>query len=412
MRRVWGGLLWASPGQVDAGLASLATFAAGLFSVRELEPIHLATYALLFSAFQVANQVSMELVFVPSQVLAVDQSLHVRLGMVRHSVAKGSKVAVLAAVLVPLGAFPIFGDLTTSDLATMAGTAAFLAFVSPIQDHMRSMFHISKRSWLAAPMSAIHFLTTAVCLAVGLYTDPLWAPFGALAIGNVASLGFAAVATGRIAPGIFPRPSQIEMFAMGKWLLFTGFARTASSYVARVLLNAIVGITALGHVEAARVVAQPINVLALGLMAQVGPRLTQASSSRHRGEATRWRRRFSLLLAAIALPYALLTATSWPTNPLASITPRAYQATGLTAAMLIAVITTCVLRPLRAELLGIRLQRKIASVSAISSLIEILVVFAGGLLGSFVIPLGIFFGGIAAAVAYSRILNRSYRGLE
>jgi O-antigen/teichoic acid export membrane protein len=274
------------------------------------------------------------------------------------------------------------------------------------------MFHVSKRSWLAATMSAIHFLITAVSLTVGLRTDPLWAPFGALAIGNVASLGFAALATGRIAPGTFPRPSQNEVFALGGWLLFTGFARTSSSYIARVLLNSIVGIAALGHVEAARVVAQPINVLALGLMAQVGPRLTQAGASGHRDDAKRWRRRFFFLLATIALPYALLTAAPWSTNPLASITPRAYEAPGLTAAMLIAVITTCVLRPLRAELLGTRLQRKIAGVSAISSVIEILVVFAGGLVGSFVMPIGVFVGAIAAAVLYNRILNRTYRNLE
>lgn len=412
MRKFWGGLLWASPGQVDAGLASLATFAAGLFSVRELEPVHLAAYALLFSAFQVANQVSTELVFIPSQVLAVDQSSDVRLGMVRHSVPRGSTLAAIAAVLLPLGAFPVFGVLPISDLAAMAITAAFLAFVSPIQDHMRSMFHVSRRSWLAATMSAIHFLMTAVSLTVGLHTDPLWAPFGALAIGNVASLGFAALAAGRIAPGIFPRPSQHEMFALGGWLLLTGFARTASSYVARVLLNAFVGIAALGHVEAARVVAQPINVLALGLMAQVGPRLTQASASRREADAKRWRRRFFLLLAIIALPYAVLTGAPWSANPLASLTPRAYEATGLTAAMLIAVITSCVLRPLRAELLGTRLQRRIAGVSTISSLIEILVVFAGGLVGSFVMPLGVFLGAIAAAVLYNRILNRTYRTLE
>lgn len=411
-RRLWGGLIWASPGQIDAGLASFATFAAGIFSIRFLPPASLGVYGLLFAAFQVANQVSTELVFIPSQVLALSQSNQLRLGMVRNSIPRGSAIAGLAAIFVPIGAIPVIQAVSTNAFAALALTATFLAFVSPIQDHLRSMFHLTTRSWLAAFMSIVHLLVTGAGLAFGSVSDPTWAPFGALAIGNVASLCFAAVMIRRIAPEISPRPSRSELTSLGGWLLVTGFVRTASSYVTRVLLNAIAGIASLGFVEAARIVSQPINVLALGLMAQVGPRLTRASASKEGKEAKRWRRRFYFLLAAIALPYVLLTAAPWPINPLAVITPRAYESAGLTAAMLIAVTTACVLRPLRAELLGIRRQRSIAGVGTLSSLMEIFIVFAGAVLGSFVIPLGLFVGAVTAALLYGRILRGIYKEFD
>lgn len=314
----------------------------------------------------------------------------------------------MGAFGVPLGVLPLFSVLSADELAPLAISAAALAFASPIQDHIRSMFHLASKSWLAAVMSALHLLVT--CAGLGLLSAflPLWAPFGAMALGNLASLGFAGIMLRRIGPDSCPRPSRGELTSVGGWLLLTGLAKTGSGYVARVLLNVFVGVAALGFVEAARVVAQPLNVLALGLMAQVGPRITEASARTDAQTARRWRRRFALLLALMALPYIALTAGPWRINPLATLTPRAYEITGLTAAMLVAVTMACFLRPLRAELLGVRLQRVVTQVTVTTVLVEISAIFAGNLFGAYVVPLGLFLGALTGTILYTRRLLSVY----
>jgi O-antigen/teichoic acid export membrane protein len=380
----------------------LATFAVGVFAVRELSVEQLGAYALLFSALQVAIQIATELVLIPSQVVAVDHPFDVRLGMLRHSLPKGTLLALLSAVLVPLGVIPLTSVLPIEELAPLALSAAGLAWLSPIQDHLRSMFHLSSRSWVAAGMSATHLVVTAAAMAALSGLLPLWTPFGALILGNASSLVLAGILVRRIGPGSCPKPSRREIASVGGWLLATGISKTGAGYLTRALLNTFVGTAALGFVEAARVVAQPINVLALGLMAQVGPRLTEASAKKSAPAVKKWRRRFVILLGIVALPYTILAAFPWPINPLSSLTPRAYEVPGLTAAMLVAVTVACLLRPLRAELLGARLQRAITQVTVSTSVIEIVVIVAGNLLGAYVVPLGVLLSALAGIALLTR----------
>ena len=88
---------WATPGQVDSGFNSLATFLAGIFAVRELSPGGLAVYALLFGAFNIMNQVSLQTVFQPSQIMSVRLSESSRLGMLRYSLRAGSIISQTAS---------------------------------------------------------------------------------------------------------------------------------------------------------------------------------------------------------------------------------------------------------------------------------------------------------------------------
>lgn len=394
---------------MDAGLASLATFGAGIFAVRQLTVDQLGAYALLFSALQVAIQIPAELVLIPSQVVAVDHPVERRLGMLRHSLPKGMGLGLLAAFAVPLGVLPVLSVVPLEEVAPLAITAAALAWVSPIQDHFRSMFHLSSKSWSAAAISAVHLVATAGALLTISRSFPLWAPLGALLIGNVASLILAWIMFRRINPVVSVKPSRAEISSVGRWLLLTGLSKTGAGYATRAALNALVGTAALGFVESARVVSQPINVLALGLMAQVGPKLTEASAQRDLSAVTRWRRRFVVLLCLTALPYIGMAAWPWPANPLALMTPRAYEVTGLTAVMLVAVAVACLLRPLRAELLGARLQRVITKVTISTSLIEIAVIAAGSVFGAYVVPLGIFVSAVAGVVFLTKRMRAIYQ---
>lgn len=408
IQRAWRGLVWASPGQIDAGTASLATFAAGLFAVARLDVAQLGAYSLLFGAFVVVNQVATELVLVPSQIFAIDQPMEARLGMLRHSVPRGGLVAISASLFLPLGLLPVMNVLSISELAPLALSAIALAIFSPIQDHLRSMFHLASRSWVSAAMSIVHVAGTGIALAVLGSLHPLWAPYGALALGNALSLTLAGFIFSRIRPSACRRPSRHEMTSMGGWLLANGLAKTGSAYAGRALLNTFAGITALGFVEAARVASQPLNVLSLGLIAQAGPRLTQASAERNLNAAKLWRRRFLLLFCLVGIPYVALTAIPWRLNPLAILTPRAFEVPGLTVATMVGVMAACLLRPFRVELLGVRLQKVVTQVTVLGSLIELALMPLARLIGGYVVPLGLLLGTAAGVVLFYRKIREVY----
>jgi O-antigen/teichoic acid export membrane protein len=401
--------MWATPGQLDAGFASLSSFVVGIYAVRVLDIISLGAYALLFGAFQMANQISTELVFLPSQILAVDLAPGRRLGVIRHSVPRGSLLALGSAILVPLGALPIRSSVAPSDLLLLSVTAFALTAVSPLQDHLRAMFHMADLSWIAASMSGVHLMFTALTLPILGSNNPSLAPYGALFAGNCVSLGLAGLYIRRRRPSPASRPTWGELRGLGAWLLTTGLAKTGIGYASRTLLSALAGVAALGFVEGARVVSQPINVLALGLMSQVGPRLMESASAREKTRARSWRRRFLVLLAMGAVPYAAIAAGPWPFNPLAAITPRAYQIPGLTAAMLLAVTLSCWLRPLRAELLGARKQSVVARTTVTTGLLEIVIIGVALVIGEFAVPLAVAAAAILGVALFHRSLASLYR---
>lgn len=390
-------------------MSSLATFFVGIFAVRELETEPLAAYALLFSAFLVAGQLSTELVLIPSQIIALDAHPLGRLGMIRHSLPRGAKLSAVGALAVPLGALPLVGEVERTDLVLLAASACALAVVSPLQDHLRAMFHLADQSWVSAGIALAHLSATAVGLLVLGSRAPLLAPFGALVLGNTLSIFVAAVAFFRIKPEHSPQPTSKQLSSLGVWLLATGVSKTGLAYASRALVTAVLGTAALGFVEGARVVAQPINVLAMGLIAQVGPRSTAASSKGNRQVAKHWRKRFVQLLAIVALPYIALTSVPWDLNPFFTLAPRAYAISGLTAATLLVALIGCVLRPLRAELLGARLQRIVARVTIAAGAVEIAFIGLGGtIFGAYAVPMGLGAGSIIGIYFFNRTMQNFY----
>jgi O-antigen/teichoic acid export membrane protein len=402
--------LWATPGQLDAGFSSLATFAAGIYAVRELSTVSLGGYALLFSAFHVINQVSAELVFSPSQIIAVDLRGRHRLGMLAHSIPRGGVVALFSSLAVPLGVLTIASQIPRSDLIPLSISAALLAFASPVQDHLRAMLHMAEASWIAALMSAIHFATTILMLLTLSSLVPPWAPFGALFAGNCLSLALGAAWVGRQQVPASNRPTFRELRWLGGWLLASGIGKTSMRYAVTAFLNLVAGVAALGFVEGARVVSQPINVLAQGLMAQVGPRLTAAAAQKDKPAARRWTRRFALLLCGVAVPYALLTAWPWAFNPLATIAPRAYAVPGLTVATSLGVLVASLMRAQRMQLLGARLQKTVARVTIATGLLELALIGTGVIIGAYASPLAAGVVAVVGMIWFARRMRRVYVG--
>ena len=401
-------ITWATPGQLDAGFASLATFVTGIAAVRELGTGGLATYALLTSAYHVVNQFPKQLIFSPSQVLAIDLPAKERLGALAHSVPRGAWMSVASALAVPLGALFVAGEVPLQDLIALSVTAALLAMVSPIQDHVRAVLHMSQSSWMAAAMSATNLAGTGLSLAL-LYSSIPWAVFGSLFVGNCLSLGVGAVWIARRRTPSPARPSMQHLRWLGGWLLASGLSKTTIRYGVNVLISIFVGIAGLGFIQGARVVAQPLNVFSQGLMAQVGPHLTESASRRNAVAARRWSRRFVVLLGMVALPYLILVATSWWLNPFAALAPRAYEVSGLVAATVLVVVASAYMRSLRLQLLGARLQKTAARISILAGLVELALIVSGSVIGAYAAPFAAGAATVITILWFSRTLRQVYQ---
>ena len=402
-------LAWATPGQLDAGFASLATFITGLVAVRELSTASLAAYALLTSAYHLLNQFPGELVFSPSQIIAVDLPTRERLGALAHSVPRGAAIGALSSLAVPAGALLVAREVAGSDLFALSVSATLLATASPLQDHVRAVLHMAKASWVAAAMSITNFAATGLTM-LAFSSSVAWTVFGALFVGNVLSLVVGGIWIARRRTPPATRPPMRHLIWLGGWLLATGLSKTGIRYGVNALLGMFAGVAALGYVESARVVAQPVNVLSQGLMSQVGPQLTLAASRRDHSMSRRWTRRFVLLLAVVTVPYVVLVATPWALNPFSVFAARAYTVPGLVSATLLVVTASAVMRSQRLQLLGGRQQQLVARVTFMTGVLELASATTAVAIGPYASPLA---SGLAVAISivwFATALRRIYSG--
>ena len=242
-------------------------------------------------------------------------------------------MALPAAAIVSLVAFSLVGEVEADTLIALAVSGSAAAFVSPIQDHLRALLHLSGKSWIAALVSSVQFGGIVAGLVLIRTVDHAWTPFGALALANVLSTS-AGLLAARFLKEKGVRPPKRELFSIGRWLLIMGLAASGASFIASALVEALAGPAALGYVEGARVVARPLQVFGMGLLAVLGPRSMEAAVSSDQHAARRLRRAFAMFTLLVGLPYALFVTVQWSWNPLVALLPDAYFVEGFDPAVL------------------------------------------------------------------------------
>lgn len=400
---------WLTAGQADAGLASLASFAVGVYAVRVLPPSGVGAYALMFSAFSVVSQFPAQLIFVPSEVHAVGLEAGHRMGVIRVSLRRGVPVALGSSLGMLVAGLPVGGNVDPGTIAALSVSGLALSVVSPVQDHFRRLLHLDGQSWKAAALSGVYLIATLTSLGLVGLVSPPWAPLGAPAIGNVISIGFAVVLLRGMneSAGV---PTTRELLTGGKWLLAAGLASTGFAYASAALLGHLSGIDALGFAEGARVVAQPINIVGLGLVAFFAPRAMEAAHDVAIGRARRLRAWFVALLAIAAACYVGVVGFDSGLNPLVDVIPNGYAVAGLAAVSVGAAFLNSASSPWRAEIMAIRSERALGQAAVSSGLLELGVVFAlAPQVGSFALPLAVAAGAGARWALYSRRLAPWYR---
>ncbi len=399
-------------GVVDAGLAALGTFASALYATTQFPAELLGGYALYFIAFITVAVVPTQLLFVPAEVAALSHAGTARLGVVARSLRLGALPTVAFGFIVALTALVSPPELRTADLVAFTATAVVLTALSPVQDHVRRMLHLAGVSWAAATVSAVQLgavLALIALLTIGGVAEA-WVPFGALAGANVVSLAVGLAAVARHRPVAAPVALHLgPLVRSGRWLLVAGAAPAAGGFVASALVAAIAGSAALGYAEAARVVAQPVLVLATGLQAVIGPRSMEAGASRDKASASRHARLFAALVVGASLAYIALVGFDVVWNPAGYLVPKAYVVDGLVAISIVATMAAVIGVPPMSELIGGRREVPLAMVEAVGGSVRGAAGATAGWLDSFAIPWSLAAYAVVRLAGFGWILRPLYR---
>ena len=411
MKRLFTRVSHLSPGVVDSGLASLATFAAGLTGVRLLGDVDRGVYGVFFTAFILGGVIVSQLIYVPAQVAAIAEAIPDRLNGFRKSVRLGILPSLAGSLAAGLAAALTY-DLTSSAIVmALTATTGTTIVVSALQDHVRRLLHIAEKSWHAVAVSGVQLLSIAISIAVLLATDinRAWVPFGSLLIANTAS-----TAAGIVLANGHRRPKQsadltfTSLAASGKWLVARAAIPSAAAFVAANMLTRLAGPEAYGYAESARQVAQPVTVLALGLSAILGPRAVRAGMDTDTSSAKRTRKEFVVAIGAVALVYGAITAVDWPLNPMAYIVPSAYEVSWVVPLTVLANAIAAVVMLTTSEVLGAGKARLLAKLALISSPMLIIVAAASSTLGANARPIEYVFEGLIVLYGARRWLVSHY----
>jgi hypothetical protein len=319
-------------GLFDAGFASLANFLAGLYATRYLSSTALGAYALFYSVFILVNVAPTQLVLMPAEVASVAVEPRFRGAILGRTLRLGGLVAavsssaVLLVLLVP-------SDAELGTRVALAATTVPLTAISPLQDHARRMLHQSGRSWQAVSVSMTQTVLVISFLAgLGFLGVPSpWVPFGALAAANTSSLAVAIwLAVRRVPPGspVVPLDRRV-LLRSGRWLLAASILIFGAQFVAVAVLTSAAGSAAAGQAEAARVLAQPVSVLIIGILSVYNPVLMAATRSFDGYRVARVTGGFFALVGVAAACWFVFAGPRWPWSPLPHLFPRGYELSGL-----------------------------------------------------------------------------------
>jgi hypothetical protein len=386
-------------GLVDSGLSSLSTFAIGLFAIHFLTNRQLGAYALFLSAYLLSAVIPAMGVFTPAEVAAVALERPDRPAVLRQSMPIGAPVAVLSALIVCPAALLVPTGVAFSTRVAFAVTAAVLSAVSPVQDHVRRVLHQGGRSWAAALVSSVQLVVVAATLTAlwaGGVGRP-WVPFTALAVGNAVSL-MTGVALARSAGEHRLGLSLARVLRSGVWLLSGSGFRFFAAFASIAIVTARVGAAPAGYAEAARVLAQPVTVLAIGMLSVFSPDIMAAAQRRESARVHRLAMGYIGVAALAALVWIVIVTPNWSVSPLHRLFASAYIVKGLLPLVVIAETSGYAALGYAAAVVGGRRERASAARDVLSGITDITVTTLTTSYGAFALVWGGLAGG---AVTYA-----------
>jgi hypothetical protein len=258
-------------GLLDAAVAALGTFLAGIVAVRELPTVSLAVYAVVFSASVLAMLLPRQLHYIPSQIAAnlIDR---VSSPMIGRDARRATGVNALTAAVVVVVALTLVSRAPIWVCLSLGITAGMFSIVSPIQDHIRAGLHLVDRHMSAAVLSIVTTAVVAVSSGVALFHPHQWwlvfVPFGGLFTGNLVSI-FVGL---RLLQGADVHTEYVPAALKDRFrFLFSEVALQAAWFACNYAVLFLLGAVALARLETARVVASPVMIVVTALLTFMGP---------------------------------------------------------------------------------------------------------------------------------------------
>jgi O-antigen/teichoic acid export membrane protein len=155
------------------------------------------------------------------------------------------------------------------------------------------------------------------------------------------------------------------------------------------IITRLAGAEVLGYAEAARIVAQPLYVLTIGLSASLWPRSMEAAAGRSRGAARHIARLTAAVIVLAGVLYGATTIVPWWGNPLGTLIPQAYVVEGLVALSVLGFVVVGVSFPPRTELIGAGMERSLAGVALLAGALQCAAAFSAVWIGPFARPVGL-----------------------
>ena len=408
------GRIGMTAGVVDAGMSSLATFLSGLVAAGLFGEFELGVYAVFFTAFNFAQVIANNLVYVPAEVVAVAWPAHKRMQVLVQSIPLGSlpSLAGAAAIGIASAVAIAIADAGGSLVWALTITTGLTTLLWPTQDHIRRMLHIADRSWAAASVSAFHFVVTASSIGLMLLLDvaDAWIPFGALAIANFASILLGLVLA-RPEGGMAEPPARLhlrELTRSGVWLMLGLGIPPVAAFGAATIITATAGSEILGFAEAARIAAHPVIVLGTGLGYVMGPKIMRGAIAGDAAVSRHHHRRFNSFLLMGTIGYALIVGWAWPGNPMWHLVPEAYEIGWLVVATIFANLFLAAVVLVVQELAAAHRARTIAIVSLISAPLQLLAAATAGVTEAFARPLSLTVGNGSRLWGNTRAISGIY----
>jgi O-antigen/teichoic acid export membrane protein len=390
----------------------LATFAVGLAAVNLLPDAERGVYELFFTAFLLGSVLPRNLIFIPAEVDAVAFRVDDRLSLIRRSLSLGIGPALIGAVGALIAAVIAAPSTGTDVIVPFTSSAIVAGVLSPLQDHVRKMLHIATRSWLAASVSVIQFAVAVVTILLMMQIDIgiAWIPFGALSVANLVSLSFGWLASRREQHRSLDEPAFRfrELARRGRWLVVQAAVPSVALFVAAIIITYLAGPEALGFAGAARVVAQPVLVLASGLTAVLSPRTVEAAMNRA-GQVARHTERVYLTVIALAgTAYLAVAGWDWALNPMTRMVPSAFDVRGLVALTIVANMAAAAIYLQMHELMGAKREATLARLSWAVSPVLILAGATAGVTGAFARSMGRLTEASIRFVAQASLIRQQY----
>ncbi len=398
-------------GIVDAGFAALAAFATSIYAARVFDTTLLGFYAVFFTAFLTAAQISGSLIMMPLEIHAMTISERQRMSLLFRCMPSSLSISVLASAFSALIGVAITFTGGLDDPFPFALTVFAAGVVSSFQDHIRRMLHAAGRSWLASTVSIVQCVgvLAAMFAMIGAGVEPVWIPFASLGIANVLSSSAGLVFSRSRADALSKTPPSIrEQLRTGRWLMATGLLGPVGGLVVQSVVIAIAGASILGLAEAARVVGRPILVLSTGLGQALAPKSISAAQQRQRKSALRMSRVFVFVFALGGLAYTAVVSFDWVLNIAEAVIPNAYIVPGLVLAVCVSNIAVGLSFPGRYELLGGDKERWVTMTELVGQLGRSLVSAGTAILGAFVIAVGDTVLGLVRLIGYRAKLPSIY----